>query len=112
MSDRCLPMVVGVCERGVDRVESVLVEWVRHSTRGTVKGDDGNGLKRDNLGRRDSTASPIPIGCSKVLSRGFPTSFVNSIFLGNCQSMALHHLLFDSINNVMYASPREMGLTS
>ena len=105
-------MVVGVCERGVDRVESVLVEWVRHSTRGTVKGDDGNGLKRDNLGRRDSTASPIPIGCSKVLSRGFPTSFVNSIFLGNCQSMALHHLLFDSINNVMYASPREMGLTS
>jgi hypothetical protein len=99
-------MVVGICKRAVDRVESVLVEWVRHSTRGTVKRDDGNGLKRDNLGRRDSTGSPIPIRCSKVLGRGFPTSFVDSVFLSNFQSMALHHLLFNLINNVVYASVR------
>ena len=101
VSDRGLPRRVWGWERWVDGMESVLVEWVRHSNRATVKGDDGNALKRDNLGRRDSIASPIPIGCSEVLGRGFPTSFVNLVFLGNCQSMALHHLLYNSINNVV-----------
>jgi hypothetical protein len=85
----------------VDGVKSVLEEWVRHGDGAAIESSDGDERKSDDLGRRDYIArgSPIPVRCSKVLGCGCPSLSVNRVLLRNIESMALHHLLYDSISN-------------
>lgn len=66
-SDRCLPILVGRWERGVDGMECILVQGVGHISRVTVRRSDIDGLQRDDLRRRDSIGSPVPVRRSKVL---------------------------------------------
>ena len=63
VSERRLPKFEGGIKGLLDGVEFVLVEWVRHGDGAAIEGGDGDGLKRDNLGRRDyiARASPIPV---------------------------------------------------
>jgi hypothetical protein len=81
----------------VDGVKSVLEEWVRHGGGFAIEISDGNVRKSDDLGDYIARGSPIPVRCSKVLGCGCPSLFVNREILRNLESMALHHLLYDSI---------------
>jgi hypothetical protein len=104
MSERRVPKFEGSIKGLLDGVEFVLAEWVRHGDGAAIEGSDSDGLKRDNLGRRDYIArgSPIPVRRSKVPSRGPPRVSINLVFLRDIKSMALHHLLYGSINIMMY----------
>jgi hypothetical protein len=98
VSEGRLPNLEHAWEGIVDGVESVLVEWVRHADGVAITVDDVDSLERDNLGRRNYISNPIPIRRSKVLSRGFPSVFINLVFGRNTDSMAMQYLLYDPVN--------------
>jgi len=70
--DRRLISVERRWKRRVDGIESVLVQRVRHTCRLTVRRDNIDGLLCDDLRRRDTIGSPVPVGRSEVLGYALP----------------------------------------
>jgi hypothetical protein len=91
--DRRLIGVPRRWERRVDGVESVPIKRVWHACRLTVRRDNIDGLQGDDLRRRDTIGSPVPVGRSEVLGYSYPMRLIVTIGLGNVKSVLLQHLL-------------------
>ena len=100
VSDRRSPIFVWIWERRVNRVESVLEEWVRHSGRLAIGRDDIDRLHGDNFIRRDGVSRPVPVWRSQVLGCGNPTLFIYLVRICDLQSVLLQRLL-DNMNAII-----------
>ena len=100
VSDRRLPIAVWIRERRVNRVESVLEEWVLHGGRLAIGCDDIDSLQGDNFIRRDRVSRPVPVWRSQVLCRGNPTLCIHLVRVCDLESVLLQSLL-DDMNNII-----------
>lgn len=93
MPDCRLPVAIWIRERGINRVEGVFEEWVRHRGRLSIGCDDIEGLQGDDFGRRDRVSRPIPVWRTQVLSYGNPTLCIRLVRARNLESVLLQYLL-------------------
>ena len=98
MSDRRLPIAVGLGERWVNGIEGVLQEWVRHVGRLAIGCDNADGLIGDNLRGRDGVSRPVPVRGSQVLGSGDPTLCIDLVRFCDPDSVLMQHLLDDLID--------------
>ena len=108
VSDRRFPILVWSRERRVNRVESVLEEWVRHGGGSAIGGDDIDGRLGDNFVRRDAVGRPVPVWCSEVLGCGNPALFIGLVCVCDLKGVLLQHLLDNLIDIIMMYARHEI----
>lgn len=94
LSERCGPLAVGSGERWVNRMETIMVEGVVDGGLLSVRRGDRYLLEGDDLVRRHSVRSPVPVWVPEVGRSLNPCIFIRGGIRGcDSRSMPLDDLL-------------------